>query len=135
MLAYCIVSLINSGRDTYAGSEFPNLEVITNKGTIKVTDYFAGSWGILFSHPNDYTPVCTTELGEAAIRSGDFDRRNVKLLGLSCNSAADHDGWAKDIGALKGKEVGNGSSGIPKYYIAFDMDFNCTRSRLFTLIP
>lgn len=59
---------------------------------------------MLFSHPNDYTPVCTTELGQAALQKGDFDARGVKLIGLSCNSAADHDGWAKDIAAFKGAE-------------------------------
>jgi peroxiredoxin 6 len=58
---------------------------------------------VLFSHPNDYTPVCTTELGEAALQQGEFDRRNVKLLGLSCNDAEDHDGWAKDIEVVRGK--------------------------------
>jgi alkyl hydroperoxide reductase subunit AhpC len=67
--------------------------------------YFGDSWGLLFSHPNDYTPVCTTELGEAALRQSEFDRRGVKLIGLSCNSAEDHDGWCADIKALRGAAV------------------------------
>ena len=69
---------------------------------IRTPQYLGGSWGILFSHPNDYTPVCTTELGEAALQQHEFDKRGVKLIGLSCNTAADHDGWVKDIEALRG---------------------------------
>ena len=87
------------------GSVFPDLKVETNKGHLSVYEYMAGSnMMILFSHPNDFTPVCTTELGEAALNQAEFDARGVKLMGLSCNTADDHNAWAKDIAALKGKE-------------------------------
>ena len=74
-------------------------------GKLKVHEYLGSSWGIIFSHPKDYTPVCTTELGEAALRADDFAKRNVKLIALSCDSAEDHKGWAADIKAARGGEV------------------------------
>jgi len=85
------------------GCVFPDLEVETDTlGVIRVHAYFGGGWGILFSHPRDFTPVCTTELGEASARAGAFAARGVKLLALSCDSAASHRAWRADICALGG---------------------------------
>lgn len=67
--------------------------------------YFHDSWAILFSHPKDFTPVCTTELGEVAIRSEEFARRGVKVIALSCDSVQDHRGWINDIEAHSGAPV------------------------------
>ncbi|XP_043990655.1 peroxiredoxin-6-like isoform X1 [Gambusia affinis] len=79
------------------GDELPNFEVETTAGTVKLHEYFGDSWGILFSHPRDYTPVCTTELGRVARLSGEFSKRNVKLIALSVDNLEDHHGWSKDI--------------------------------------
>lgn len=88
------------------GAEFPNLRVETDLGAFDIHDYIKDSWAILFSHPKDYTPVCTTELGEAARIEDDFKARGVKLIALSCDSVDDHIGWKKDIEAVKGTKVG-----------------------------
>jgi len=79
------------------GDEFPNLQVDTTEGRIKFHDWQGDSWGILFSHPRDYTPVCTTELGRVSQLTGEFKKRNVKLIALSCDTVDDHNGWTKDI--------------------------------------
>lgn len=79
------------------GETFPNLEVETTKGKMKFHDFLGDSWGILFSHPADYTPVCTTELGEAVKSAKEFEKRNVKLIALSCDTVEDHKGWSEDI--------------------------------------
>lgn len=77
--------------------------------------FIEGHWCILFSHPKDYTPVCTTELGEAAKLQGEFDARGVKMIALSCDSVEDHLGWKKDINAARSVEVrsarGSGGGG------------------------
>lgn len=87
------------------GAVFPDLTVETQLGKISVYDYQGDSWLIFFSHPKDYTPVCTTELGKAAVLAPEFDKRNVKMLALSCDSVEDHLGWVKDIKAHTGGEV------------------------------
>ncbi|KAJ7578002.1 1-Cys peroxiredoxin [Mycena floridula] len=79
------------------GSIAPDFEAETTKGHIKFHEWLGDSWGVLFSHPDDFTPVCTTELGEVARRSADFANRNVKVIGLSANSLSQHDKWIKDI--------------------------------------
>ena len=79
------------------GDEAPNFTAETTEGTINLHDWLGSSWGVLFSHPRDYTPVCTTELGAAARLKPEFDKRNVKVIGLSVDSLADHLGWTKDI--------------------------------------
>ncbi|PWN46231.1 putative thioredoxin peroxidase [Ceraceosorus guamensis] len=79
------------------GSTVPDFAASTNKGDFQFHDYINGSWAILFSHPDDFTPVCTTELGEAARQQGEFDKRGVKLIGLSANDIDSHDRWIKDI--------------------------------------
>jgi len=88
------------------GDTFPNIEVDTTEGRLKMHEWLGDKWGILFSHPKDYTPVCTTELGRAANLAGEFGKRNTKMIALSCDSVEDHKGWTKDIQAYcdcKGK--------------------------------
>ena len=79
------------------GDEAPNFTAETTEGTISFYDWLGTSWGVLFSHPRDYTPVCTTELGAAARLKPEFEQRNVKVIGLSVDPLADHLGWTKDI--------------------------------------
>src|SRR4030095_5990949 len=67
------------------------------EGRIRFHDWIGDSWAVLFSHPRDFTPVCTTELGYMATIKPEFDRRNVKVIGLSVDSTGDHEGWSKDI--------------------------------------
>ncbi|CAN9503097.1 unnamed protein product [Ophioblennius macclurei] len=86
------------------GDLFPNFDLETTIGTIKLHEFFGDSWGILFSHPSDYTPVCTTELGQAVRLSGEFTKRNVKMIGLSIDSLEHHHGWIKDILAYNCEE-------------------------------
>ncbi|XP_066971528.1 peroxiredoxin-6 [Macrobrachium rosenbergii] len=81
------------------GDVFPNFTAESTQGTIKFHNYIGDSWGVLFSHPADYTPVCTTELGRVAKLAPEFTKRNVKLLALSCDNVASHNGWIKDIQA------------------------------------
>ena len=84
------------------GETAPDFTAESTAGTIKFHEYLGDSWGVLFSHPKDYTPVCTTELGRVAALKPEFDKRNVKVLGLSVDSLADHQGWAKDIEETQG---------------------------------
>ncbi|KAM9326206.1 peroxiredoxin-6 [Gastrophryne carolinensis] len=79
------------------GETFPNIEADTTSGRIRLHDYLGDSWGILFSHPRDYTPVCTTELGRAVKLAPEFEKRNVRMIALSIDSVEDHLGWCKDI--------------------------------------
>ncbi|XP_062411950.1 peroxiredoxin-6-like [Sardina pilchardus] len=88
------------------GDIFPNFEAETTFGTINLHDFLGDRWGIIFSHPRDYTPVCTTELGRAAKLSEEFKKRGVKMIGLSVDSAEDHNGWIQDIIAYNGEEPG-----------------------------
>ncbi len=84
------------------GDEAPDFTAETTEGTVSLHDYLGGSWGLLFSHPADFTPVCTTELGELARRKSEFDARGVKLIGLSVDDLQSHKGWAPDINDVKG---------------------------------
>ncbi|KAJ7650608.1 cysteine peroxiredoxin [Roridomyces roridus] len=85
------------------GSIAPNFDAETTIGTINFHEWLGDSWGVLFSHPGDFTPVCTTELGEVARRAPDFAKRNVKVIGLSANNLDDHTAWIKDINEYGGK--------------------------------
>jgi len=87
------------------GEIFPDFEAKTTEGTIKFHEWLGDGWGILFSHPADYTPVCTTELGMAAKMAGEFQKRNVKMIALSVDSVDSHNGWIKDIQSEIGSEA------------------------------
>ena len=87
------------------GDIAPNFTAKTSQGEINFYDYLGNSWGVLFSHPGDYTPVCTTELGRTAALKDEFTKRNVKVLALSVDSVESHDGWIKDINETQGVEV------------------------------
>ncbi|XP_070531736.1 peroxiredoxin-6-like [Ptychodera flava] len=82
------------------GDEFPNFKASTSSGDIKFHDWLGGSWAILFSHPADYTPVCTTELGRVGHLVPEFQKRGVKLIALSCDGVESHKGWIEDIKAV-----------------------------------
>nr|AAF12782.1 1-Cys peroxiredoxin [Fagopyrum esculentum] len=82
------------------GDSIPNLQVETTHGSFKLHDFIGDSWVILFSHPGDFTPVCTTELGKMAKYEEEFTKRGVKLLGLSCDDIASHKEWIKDVEAF-----------------------------------
>ena len=79
------------------GNIAPDFEAETTAGKIKFHEWIGDSWAILFSHPGDFTPVCTTELGEVARRAEDFAKRNVKVIGISANGLGDHEKWVEDI--------------------------------------
>jgi alkyl hydroperoxide reductase subunit AhpC len=87
------------------GDIAPDFEAETTAGTIKFHDWLGSSWGVLFSHPKDYTPVCTTELGYTAKLKPEFERRGVKVIGLSVDPLGSHEGWSKDIAETQGHAV------------------------------
>ncbi len=87
------------------GDTAPNFKAQTSKGDIDFYEYLGDSWGVLFSHPGDYTPVCTTELGKTAALKDEFEKRNVKVLALSVDSVESHTGWINDINETQGVEV------------------------------
>jgi len=89
----------------HIGSIAPDFTAETSQGSIRFHEYLGNSWGILFSHPKDFTPVCTTELGYAALKRGEFDKRNVKVLALSVDPVDSHKGWIKDIEETQGSSV------------------------------
>ncbi|HEX8020064.1 peroxiredoxin [Mucilaginibacter sp.] len=87
------------------GDKAPNFQAKTSAGEIDFYEYLGDSWGVLFSHPGDYTPVCTTELGKTAALKDEFTKRNVKVLALSVDSVESHHGWIQDINETQGVEV------------------------------
>jgi thioredoxin-dependent peroxiredoxin len=107
------------------GDTAPDFEAETTEGRISFHDWIGDSWAVLFSHPKDFTPVCTTELGYMASIKPEFDRRNTKILGLSVDSTGDHDAWAKDIEETQGT--------APNYPIIGDADFEI--SKLYGMLP
>src|SRR3954464_3578688 len=92
----------------------PDFSATPTKGKIKFHDWIGDQWAILFSHPKDFTPVCTTELGYMAKLKPEFDKRNTKLIGLSVDPADSHSKWAKDIQETQGHEVNYPMIGDPE---------------------
>jgi alkyl hydroperoxide reductase subunit AhpC len=107
------------------GDTAPDFEAETTEGKIGFHDWIGDSWAVLFSHPKDFTPVCTTELGYMAKIKPEFERRNVKVIGLSVDSTDDHQGWAGDIEETQGA--------APNYPIIGDADFSV--SKLYGMLP
>ncbi len=107
------------------GDTAPDFEADTTQGRISFHEWLGDSWGILFSHPKDFTPVCTTELGYMARLKPEFDRRNVKVIGLSADPVDRHAGWAKDIEETQGA--------APNYPIIGDPDLSV--SKLYDMLP
>jgi len=87
------------------GDEAPDFTAQTTEGTIRFHEWIGNGWTILFSHPKDFTPVCTTELGYMAKLKPEFDKRNTKIIGLSADPVTDHQRWAGDIEATQGEKV------------------------------
>ncbi|MEW6303866.1 MAG: peroxiredoxin [Verrucomicrobiota bacterium] len=87
------------------GDEAPNFTAVTTEGTINFHDWLGTGWGILFSHPKDYTPVCTTELGTMAKIKSEFDQRNVKVIAISVDPVDSHKGWIGDINETQNTTV------------------------------
>jgi len=100
------------------GQIAPDFEAQTTEGPIRFHDWLGESWGILFSHPKNFTPVCTTELGTMAGLKSEFDRRNVKILGLSVDPVEDHNRWADDIAQVTGYKPNYPLVGDPQLKIA-----------------
>jgi len=107
------------------GDDAPNFTAETSEGTIDFYEWLGDSWGVLFSHPKDFTPICTTELGYMAKLKPEFDKRGVKIIGLSIDPAADHSAWADDIEETQGTR--------PNYPIIGDSDFNV--AKLYGMLP
>jgi alkyl hydroperoxide reductase subunit AhpC len=107
------------------GDEAPDFTAESTEGTIELHKYLGDSWGVLFSHPKDYTPVCTTELGYVAKIKPEFDKRNVKVLGLSVDPLESHKGWVDDIAETQGQ--------APNYPVIADSDFNV--AKLYDMLP
>jgi alkyl hydroperoxide reductase subunit AhpC len=105
------------------GDEAPDFTAETTAGTIWFHDWIGDGWAILFSHPKDFTPVCTTELGYMARLKPEFDQRNCKILGLSIDPVGDHDRWAKDIEETQGAAPNYPLIGDPDLAVAklYDM--------------
>ncbi|HEX5661437.1 MAG TPA: redoxin domain-containing protein, partial [Polyangiales bacterium] len=89
----------------HIGSVAPDFTAETSEGPLRFHEYLGNSWGVLFSHPKDFTPVCTTELGQAAKQKADFDKRNVKVLALSVDPTDSHKKWILDIEETQNTKV------------------------------
>ncbi len=107
------------------GSDAPDFQAQTTEGQISFHEWLGDSWGVLFSHPRDFTPVCTTELGYMASIKPEFDKRGVKIIGLSVDPAENHEKWAQDIAETQGT--------APNYPIIADSDFQV--SKLYGMLP
>jgi thioredoxin-dependent peroxiredoxin len=100
------------------GDDAPDFEADTTEGKIRFHEWLGNSWGVLFSHPKDFTPVCTTELGYMARAKPEFDKRGVKIIGLSVDPVDRHNGWAKDIQETQGVAPNFPMIGDPELKIA-----------------
>jgi thioredoxin-dependent peroxiredoxin len=109
----------------YINDEAPDFEADTTEGHISFHDWIGDSWAVLFSHPKDFTPVCSTELGYMASIKDQFDQRGVKIIGLSVDPIDRHADWAKDIEDIGGT--------APNYPIIADIDYNV--SKLYGMLP
>ena len=109
----------------YINDEAPDFEADTTEGRISFHDWIGDSWAVLFSHPKDFTPVCSTELGYMASIKDQFDQRGVKIIGLSVDPIDRHADWAKDIEDIGGT--------APNYPIVADIDYNV--SKLYGMLP
>jgi alkyl hydroperoxide reductase subunit AhpC len=109
----------------HLGDTAPDFEAETTEGRIRFHDWIGDSWAVLFSHPRDFTPVCTTELGYMAKIKPEFDGRNVKIIGLSVDPVDNHAKWASDIEETQGHR--------PNYPMIGDVDFNV--SKLYGMLP
>ena len=107
------------------GDTAPDFQADTTEGRISFHEWLGDSWGVLFSHPKDFTPVCTTELGYMAQAKPAFDSRGVKIIGLSVDATSNHEQWAQDIAETQGT--------APNYPIIGDSDFNV--SKLYGMLP
>jgi alkyl hydroperoxide reductase subunit AhpC len=107
------------------GDIAPDFEAKTTEGPIRFHDWIGQSWAVLFSHPKDFTPICTTELGYMAKIKPEFDRRGVRIVGLSVDSTGDHERWAADIAETQGA--------APNYPLIGDDDFHV--ARLYGMLP
>ena len=107
------------------GSPAPDFEAVTTEGTIKFHEWLGDSWGVLFSHPRNFTPVCTTELGYMASIKPEFDKRGVKIIGLSVDPIENHEKWAQDIAETQGT--------APNYPIIADDKFEVAKA--FGMLP
>ena len=107
------------------GDTAPDFEADTTEGRIKFHDWLGDSWAVLFSHPRNFTPVCTTELGYMASIKPEFDKRGVKIIGLSVDPVGNHEQWSKDIEETQGT--------APNYPLIGDSDFNV--SKLYGMLP
>jgi thioredoxin-dependent peroxiredoxin len=107
------------------GDTAPDFEADSTEGPIRFHEWIGDSWVVLFSHPKDFTPVCTTELGYMATIKPEFDRRGVKIIGLSVDAVSDHERWAADIAETQGQ--------APNYPIIGDADFAV--AKLYGMLP
>jgi thioredoxin-dependent peroxiredoxin len=107
------------------GDTAPDFEAETTEGRISFHDWLGDSWGVLFSHPRDFTPVCSTELGYMAAIKPEFDQRDTKIIGLSVDPVDNHEKWSEDIEAIAGT--------APNYPLIGDDDFNV--SKLYGMLP
>jgi thioredoxin-dependent peroxiredoxin len=109
----------------HIGEAAPDFEADTTEGRITFHEWIGDSWAVLFSHPKDFTPVCTTELGYMAKLKPEFERRGVKVIGLSVDATNDHERWAQDIEETQGAR--------PNFPIIGDADYNV--SKLYGMLP
>jgi alkyl hydroperoxide reductase subunit AhpC len=109
----------------HLGDTAPDFTADTTQGKLSFHEWLGDSWGVLFSHPKDFTPVCTTELGYMARINPEFEKRNVKIIGLSVDATDRHEQWADDIEETQGTR--------PTYPIIGDTDFNV--SKLYDMLP